>query len=85
MKGILGTIFGLIFIVIVFLVGGAFFIVDESEQVVITKFGSPIGEPINTPGLKNKLPFIQRCNRRINFVISILYITRNNSFCKRII
>ena len=62
MKGILGTIFGLIFIVIVFLVGGAFFIVDESEQVVITKFGSPIGEPINTPGLKTKLPFIHTAN-----------------------
>jgi len=62
MKGILGTIFGLIFIVIVFLVGGAFFIVDESEQVVITKFGSPIGEPIYTPGLKTKLPFIHTAN-----------------------
>ena len=62
MKGILGTIFGLIFIVIVVLVGGALFIVDESEQVVITKFGSPIGEPINTPGLKTKLPFIHTAN-----------------------
>ncbi len=41
----------------------SWFIVDESQQVVITQFGSPVGEPITTPGLKWKLPFIQRVNR----------------------
>ncbi|MBN1689138.1 MAG: protease modulator HflC [Candidatus Omnitrophica bacterium] len=35
------------------------YIVDETEQVVITQFGEPIGAPIKTPGLHWKIPFIQ--------------------------
>ncbi|MGM0578435.1 MAG: protease modulator HflC [Myxococcota bacterium] len=37
----------------------AAFVVDETEQVVITQFGRPVGEPITEPGLKFKTPFIQ--------------------------
>jgi membrane protease subunit HflC len=33
------------------------FTVDEREQVVITQFGRPIGESIDAPGLKFKLPY----------------------------
>ncbi len=33
------------------------YIVDETEQVVITKFGKPIGDAIQTPGLKFKIPY----------------------------
>ena len=42
--------------------GGAFFIVDETEQVIITQFGRPVGEPIMAPGLKTKVPFLQKAN-----------------------
>ncbi len=42
---------------------GATYIVDETQQVVITQFGSPVGDPVTTPGLKWKLPFIQTANR----------------------
>ncbi len=42
--------------------GGAFFIVDETEQVVITQFGKPVGESITTAGLKMKIPFMQKAN-----------------------
>jgi len=38
------------------------FIVDETEQVVITQFGKPIGDPIREPGLYFKLPFVQKAN-----------------------
>lgn len=38
------------------------YIVDETEQVVITQFGRIIGAPKTTPGLKFKIPFIQRAN-----------------------
>jgi membrane protease subunit HflC len=38
------------------------FKVKETEQVVITQFGKPIGEPKTTPGLKVKVPFIQKTN-----------------------
>ncbi len=38
------------------------FIVKETEQVVITQFGKPVGEAITEPGLKFKTPFIQKTN-----------------------
>lgn len=42
--------------------GGAFFIVDETQQVVVTQFGKPVGKPITAPGLHMKIPFIQNTN-----------------------
>jgi membrane protease subunit HflC len=36
--------------------------VMETEQVVITQFGKPVGEAKITPGLKLKAPFIQKTN-----------------------
>ena len=38
------------------------FTVSETEQVVITQFGRIVGEPIQDPGLKFKLPFIQKAH-----------------------
>ena len=47
----------------VFLVmSGAVYTVNETEQVIITQFGEPQGEPIIEPGLKFKIPFIQEVN-----------------------
>ena len=46
----------------VLIFGGAFYIVNESEQVVITQFGKPVGDPITTPGLKIKTPFLETAN-----------------------
>jgi len=50
-----------IFIILVaaILVGMYFcvYTVDEREQVVITQFGRPIGETVDAPGLKFKLPY----------------------------
>jgi membrane protease subunit HflC len=43
-------------------IGGAFFVVNEAQQVIITQFGKPVGQPITTPGLKIKTPFIQKAN-----------------------
>jgi len=53
-----GVIFGLIIIIIFFLLG-AVYVVDETEQVVITQFGKAIGEAKKDPGLYFKVPFIQ--------------------------
>ncbi len=36
--------------------------VRETEQVVITQFGKPVGKAKTTPGLKLKMPFIQKTN-----------------------
>jgi len=47
---------------IVFLMGQAAYTVTETEQVIITQFGQPVGDPVSTPGLHFKVPFIQRIN-----------------------
>ncbi len=44
---------------LLFLMSTSAYIVNESEQVVVTQFGKPVGEPIVTPGIKFKVPFIQ--------------------------
>ena len=36
--------------------------VSEVEQVIITQFGKPIGDPVTTAGLQVKVPFIQDVN-----------------------
>ncbi len=48
-----------IIVIIVLLIGGIFsvYVVDETEQVVITKFGKPMGTPIQEPGLHFKVPY----------------------------
>jgi modulator of FtsH protease HflC len=35
------------------------FIVSETEQAIITQFGKPVGNPVVTPGVHYKVPFIQ--------------------------
>ncbi|OGT78224.1 MAG: HflC protein [Gammaproteobacteria bacterium RIFCSPLOWO2_02_FULL_56_15] len=37
--------------------------VNEIEQVIITQFGKPVGDPVTTAGLQVKIPFIQDINR----------------------
>ena len=38
------------------------YIIKESEQVVVTQFGRPIGDPVTEPGLQFKAPFVQKAN-----------------------
>ena len=45
--------------VVFFILSGAMYIVDETQQAVITQFGKPIGEPVIISGLHFKAPFIQ--------------------------
>ena len=52
----------IILIVTIFLVLQGSYIVQETEQVVVTQFGRPVGDAITTPGLKFKIPFIQTTN-----------------------
>ena len=47
-----------VFIALVALVSSAF-IVNETQQVIITQFGKPVGDPIVTPGIHFKIPIIQ--------------------------
>lgn len=53
----------LVILGIIILVGlDGFYIVDETEQVIITQFGDPVGEEITEPGMKFKIPFVQTAN-----------------------
>ena len=36
--------------------------VGEAQQVIITQFGDPVGDPITDPGLHLKVPFVQQAN-----------------------
>ncbi|TWU23497.1 Modulator of FtsH protease HflC [Novipirellula galeiformis] len=47
----------------VFLLFNASYTVNETEQVIITQFGKPVGDPISDAGLHFKIPFIQEVTR----------------------
>jgi modulator of FtsH protease HflC len=49
-------------LVIILFASGAAYTIDETQQVVITQFGQPIGRPIAKAGLHFKMPFIQQAN-----------------------
>jgi modulator of FtsH protease HflC len=58
----------LIAIIALVVVGGLLFFVstytiDEAEQAIIVQFGAPVGDPVVTPGLHFKIPFIQEVRR----------------------
>jgi membrane protease subunit HflC len=55
-------LFAIIAVVVVSVLGGLFYVVPETHQVVITQFGKPVGEPITEAGLHLKLPFVQKTN-----------------------
>ena len=42
---------------------GATYVVTEMDQVVITQFGKPVGDPVTTPGVHFKIPFLQAIHR----------------------
>ncbi|MGD8262786.1 MAG: protease modulator HflC [Desulfobacterales bacterium] len=52
----------IIALVVVILIYNAAYIVDETEQIIITQFGRIVGTPKKDPGLKFKIPFIQKAN-----------------------
>jgi membrane protease subunit HflC len=54
--GILGVVAA------IFVLTNSIYTVSEVEQVIITQFGKPVGEPVTEAGLKIKLPFVQDVN-----------------------
>ena len=53
------SIFPIVLIVIVLILSGGLFVVNEKEQAVIIQFGKPVGKIITDAGLKFKMPLIQ--------------------------
>ncbi len=56
------SLLGIVGIILLALLVGGTYIVNEQEQVVITQLGRPVGEAVVTPGMKFKVPFIQKAN-----------------------
>ena len=55
----LATLFALL-CAAAFVLLSSVYTVSEVEQMIITQFGKPVGEPVTTAGLKTKIPFIQQ-------------------------
>ena len=55
------VLFAAVVVGVVLLTSGLY-IVGETQQVIITRFGEPVGVAITDPGLHIKIPFIQRVN-----------------------
>ena len=60
MKGIVFSVIALLVLILFF---ASTYVVREWEQVVVTQFGNPIGDPVTGAGLHFKLPFVQDVNR----------------------
>ena len=60
MRGL--VIVAVVVLAIFVIFSGAAFVVGETEQVVITRFGKPVREPIKDAGLYLKVPFIEDAN-----------------------
>ncbi len=63
MKNVPLFILSVIGLLLLFLFFTATYAVDETEQVIITQFGKPVGDPITDAGLHYKIPFIQEVTR----------------------
>lgn len=62
MKQITMMALGVVLLILVMAFAGAVYIVDETEQVIITRFGQPVGDAITDAGLHFKLPMVHTAN-----------------------
>ncbi len=49
-------------LIAVVLIAQSTYVLQETEQVVITQFGKPMGDAVIKPGLHFKMPFLQKTN-----------------------
>ena len=54
---------GALAFLLLFVLFSAAYTVNPTEQVIVTQFGRPVGEPVTEPGLHFKLPIVQQVNR----------------------
>lgn len=46
-----------------FFISASVYTIDEAEQAIVVQLGAPVGDPITTPGLHFKKPFVQEVRR----------------------
>jgi modulator of FtsH protease HflC len=47
-------------VILLIVVNNTIFVLDETQQAIVTQFGKPVGEPRTQPGINIKTPFIQK-------------------------
>ena len=52
----------LLLVLLVAFVIASIFILNETQQAIITQFGKPVGQPVTQAGIHFKIPFIQKVN-----------------------
>ena len=57
-----GILTGAVVVVVLAVLSSTVYMVDETQQVIITQFGRPVGEAVVEPGIHSKVPFIQIAN-----------------------
>ena len=62
MNKFIKVIIVLLLVAVTYVATSAVYTVNEVEQVIITQFGKPVGDPVTEAGLKIKLPFVQEVN-----------------------
>ena len=58
MKKVVGLMVAIFVVVILLFITGAIYTVRESQQVILTQFGKPVGDPITEAGLHWKIPLL---------------------------
>lgn len=50
-------------VIVVLILLNGMYVLQEPHQAIVTQFGKPVGDPVVAPGLKFKLPLIQKVHR----------------------
>ena len=54
-------IFSIIIIILaIVVISSGVYVLDETQQAIVTQFGKPVGAPRTQPGLQFKVPFVQK-------------------------
>jgi membrane protease subunit HflC len=53
---------GIVAFLLLIVLFDAAYIINEKQQIIITRFGKPIGDPITEPGIHFKFPFLDKAN-----------------------
>lgn len=62
MGKIISIVLAIAVLISVMFIAGAIYLVSETQQVVLTQFGKPVGDPITDAGLHLKIPLIQQAH-----------------------
>jgi len=63
MKKAIAAIFFIFIVIVLLFATGAIYTVREDQQVILTQFGKPVGEPVSEAGLHFKMPFVVKANK----------------------